>query len=80
MTYNADEGCWEIKDIELNDGNIKFRANDDWKINWGTNSANSLFSLDMSPTSGNFNVEKGKYDIKLYALCSGQAYVIMTKK
>lgn len=80
MTYNADEGCWEIKDIKLNDGNIKFRANDGWDINWGTNSANSLFSLDMSPTSGNFNAEAGTYDIKLYALCSGQAYAIMTKK
>ena len=80
MTYNADEGCWEIKDIKLNDGNIKFRANDGWDINWGTNSAKSRFSLDMSPKSGNFNVEAGTYDIKLNALCSGQAYAIMTKK
>ncbi len=57
MTYNADEGCWEIKDIKLNDGNIKFRANDKWKSNWGTNSANSL-SLDMSPNSGNLTLKQ----------------------
>jgi len=80
MTYNANENCWEIKGIKLNDGNIKFRANDGWDINWGYNAKKSISSLDMSGNSSNIPVEAGTYDIKFYALCSGQAYAILTKK
>ena len=32
LTYNVEERCWEIKDIELNAGECKFRANDDWAM------------------------------------------------
>ena len=35
LTYNVEERCWEIKDIELNAGECKFRANDDWAMQWG---------------------------------------------
>ncbi len=38
VPYNAETektGYWEAKDITLASGEIKFRANDDWAINWG---------------------------------------------
>lgn len=80
MTYNASEGCWEIKGIQLSNGNIKFRANGAWDINWGGNALMSISSLDMGGNSKNISVEAGTYDIKFYALSSGQAYAVMTKK
>ena len=35
MTYNATEKCWEIKGITLTAGEMKFRANNDWVLDWG---------------------------------------------
>lgn len=74
MTYNQTERCWEIKDIVLNAGEIKFRANDDWAINWG-GSADALVQ-----NGGNLSVEAGTYDIKLYAWADGYAKCEITKK
>ena len=76
MTYNKEENCWEIKDIILKDGEIKFRSNDGWddNPNWGGN-FNSL-TLDGS----NIAVTAGTYDIKLYAFCNGKAHAEVTKK
>ena len=75
LTYNAEERCWEGKDIELKAGEIKFRANDGWDISWGG-------ELDKLTTKngGNITVEAGTYDIKLYAWAEGYAKCVMTKK
>ena len=61
MTYNPTERCWEIKDVELSDGEMKFRANDDWALSWGG-------ELDNLTTQNgpNIAVAAGTYDIKLY--------------
>ena len=80
MTYvpynkeTKEPGYWEAKDITLTSGAIKFRANDDWAINWGgTADALTQGGADM-------NVEEGTYDIKLYAWANGYAKCVMTKK
>ena len=75
LTYNVKERCWEVKDIKLKAGEIKFRANDDWDISWGG-------ELDKLTTKngGNITVEAGTYDIKLYAWAEGYAKCEMTKK
>ena len=75
LTYNVKERCWEVKDIKLKAGEIKFRANDDWDISWGG-------ELDKLTTKngGNITVEAGTYDIKLYAWAEGYAKCVMTKK
>ena len=77
IPYNAETkelGYWEIKDITLTNGEIKFRANDDWAINWGgTADALTQGGADM-------NVEEGTYDIKLYAWANGYAKCELIKK
>ena len=77
VPYNAETkelGYWETKDITLTAGEIKFRANDDWAINWGGD-VNAL-----TQGGGNISVDAGTYDIKLYAWANGYAKCVMTKK
>lgn len=79
VPYNKDtkevNGYWEVKNITLSAGEIKFRANDGWDISWGG-------ELDYLTTKngGNITVEAGTYDIKLYAWAEGFAKCVMTKK
>lgn len=77
VPYNAETkelGYWEIKDVTLTSGEIKFRANDDWAINWGGDT-NAL-----TQGGDNISVDAGTYDIKLYAWANGFAKCVMTKK
>ena len=77
VPYNAETkelGYWEAKDITLVSGEIKFRANDDWAINWGGD-VNAL-----TQGGDNISVDAGTYDIKLYAWANGFAKCVMTKK
>ncbi len=75
MTYNPTERCWERKNVTLTDGEMKFRANDDWALSWGG-------ELDNLTTKNgkNITVEAGTYDIKLYAWAEGFAKCVLTKK
>ena len=76
MTYNPTERCWEIKGVELSDGEMKFRANDDWALSWGG-------ELDNLTTQNgpNIAVAAGTYDIKLYVDWEeNTAKCVMTKK
>ena len=79
VPYNKDtkevNGYWEVKNITLSAGEIKFRANDGWDISWGG-------ELDHLTTKNgrNITVEAGTYDIKLYAWAEGFAKCVMTKK
>lgn len=78
IPYNSETkepGYWEIKDINLTAGAIKFRANDAWDISWGGD-INSL----TTNNGGNITVEAGIYNIKLYAWADGYAKCVMTKK
>ena len=50
---------------------MKFRANDDWAINWGG-------TLDALTQGGaNITVAAGTYDIQLFAWCDGKAYATL---
>ena len=71
MTYNVTEKCWEIKGITLTAGEMKFRANNDWVLDWG----GSL--TDITFKGGNINVAAGKYNIKLYLLCDTKSHCTM---
>ncbi|HMQ08403.1 MAG TPA: RagB/SusD family nutrient uptake outer membrane protein [Saprospiraceae bacterium] len=62
MTYNPAEGAWEIT-IGLVAGELKFRANQDWGINFGDNGPNSLLDYDGANIAIPAN---GNYAIKLY--------------
>ncbi|MEK7256375.1 MAG: SusF/SusE family outer membrane protein, partial [Bacteroidota bacterium] len=62
MTYNAISGAWEIT-IDLVAGEAKFRANDDWALNYGDDGADALAERNganiVIPTAG-------RYVIKLF--------------
>ena len=75
MTYNPTERCWEIKGVELSDGEMKFRHTNDWNLNWGG-------PLDALVHDGdNIAVAAGTYDIKLKVnWAEGTAKCEMTKK
>ena len=79
MTYNPEERCWELKNVELTDGEMKFRSNHNWddpNPNWGG-------TLDALVQKGdNIKVaEAGTYDIKLKVnWAEGTAKCEMTKK
>ena len=74
VPYNAETkelGYWEIKDVTFTSGEIKFRANDDWAINWGGDT-NAL-----TQGGDNISVDAGTYDIKLYAWANGFAKCVI---
>ena len=75
MTYNPEERCWELKNVELTDGVMKFRHTNDWNLNWGG-------PLDALVHDGdNIAVAAGTYDIKLEVnWAEGTAKCVMTKK
>ena len=74
MTYNKETGAWEST-INLDAGEMKFRANDGWDINWG--------GTEKALTQGGANIkiaEAGNYFVQLFAYCDGKAYYKITKK
>ena len=75
MKYNPEERCWELKDVTLSDGEMKFRHTNDWNLNWGG-------PLDALVHDGdNIAVAAGTYDIKLEVnWAEGTAKCEMKKK
>ena len=76
MTYNPEEHCWELKNVTLSDGEMKFRHKNDWSLSWGG-------ELDNLTTQNgpNIAVAAGTYDIKLEVnWAEGTAKCVMTKK
>jgi CubicO group peptidase (beta-lactamase class C family) len=55
------KGVFTLANISLKDGEIKFRFNNDWTINYGADSTNGL----LHPSGKNINVAAGIYDIVL---------------
>ena len=75
MTYNPEERCWELKNVTLSDGEMKFRHKNDWSLSWGG-------ELDNLTTQNgpNIVVAAGTYDIKLVVnWAEGTAKCEMTK-
>ena len=78
LTYNEAERCWEVKDIALTAGECKFRANNDWVMQWGYDGEKFVFSNNAPAVQ--FVPEAGTYDIKLYAWANGYAKCEFVKK
>ncbi|MGR3810384.1 SusE domain-containing protein [Jiulongibacter sp. NS-SX5] len=55
------EGVWVAYNVELTDGEIKFRMNNDWGVNFGDNGADGTLERDAD----NIAVSAGVYDIEL---------------
>ncbi len=63
MVYDIEEGVWKIT-VALSTGEFKFRANDDWGVNFGHHSDDDPFVLSYG--TDNIPVaEAGTYDIVL---------------
>ena len=76
MKYNPEERCWELKEVELTNGEMKFRHTNDWSLSWGG-------ELDNLTTQNgpNIPVAAGTYDIKLVVnWAEGTAKCEMKKK
>ena len=74
MTYNLETRAWEAT-IELAADEIKFRANDDWGINWGGTADN------LTQDGPNIKIdEAGTYFIQFFPLCETKSYSKITKK
>lgn len=77
MTFTASKGeyIWSA-DITLTDGEIKFRANDGWDINFGDNNADGSLEYNGS----NIAVSAGNYHIQLILnSATGFTYTITAK-
>ncbi len=73
MTYNKEEGCWEVTTDAVS-GEYKFRANHDWGINWGGTES------DLTQDGANLNIEAGTYKFQLYLTYAGNNRVVITKQ
>ena len=64
MTYNAEEGCWEVTTDQVS-GEYKFRANHDWVINWGGD------AKGLTQDGANLSIDGGSHTFKLYLSYNG---------
>lgn len=76
MTWNDEYGYWYIENLQLTDGKIKFRGNDNW---------DGDLDLGGSPNElwiggADIPVEAGTYDIKLFPSYNGGSHCTITKK
>lgn len=55
------KGIWKLMNVELTKGNIKFRFNNDWTLNYGDNAADGV----LDPDGEDIKVTSGRYDIQL---------------
>ena len=73
MTQSTfDPHIWYINAVELNDGELKMRADNDWPVNWGNNTAMSGFGTQDGP---NIPVTVGVYDIWFNDLDGGYTLI-----
>ncbi|MFK8009779.1 MAG: RagB/SusD family nutrient uptake outer membrane protein [Saprospiraceae bacterium] len=74
MTYDEMEGAWTITTL-LQPGNIKFRANDAWDINFGDDAGDAILEADGADIS---IATAGTYKILLYIDKPDYTYSIET--
>ncbi|MFV0483537.1 MAG: SusE domain-containing protein [Bacteroidales bacterium] len=65
MTFNASNGLLELNNITLTDGEIKFRANDGWDLNYGDTKVDDAVDGIADNGGDNIAVTAGTYNITL---------------
>ena len=75
LTYNREEGCWEVT-ATLNAGEMKFRGNHNWDgdVDLGGSFDNLVHG------GSNITIEAGTYNIKLYISYAGNHKAVVTKQ
>ena len=75
MEWNNNEKCWEINEVQLTDGEFKFRGNGNWDdFNFGGNPNEPLVW-----SGANIAVSAGIYNIRLYEGYAGSIRCTITK-
>ncbi|MCH2081136.1 MAG: RagB/SusD family nutrient uptake outer membrane protein [Saprospiraceae bacterium] len=70
MVYSPEDTAWVYEGL-LSAGEMKFRANDDWAINYGDDGADAILELD----GGNIIVEStGNYRVKFFTASADYTY------
>lgn len=72
LTYNATGRYWEASNVVLAADDLKFRANDNWDIDWGGSLA------DLRYKGGNISVSAGTFNVKVYLICDTKSKVELT--
>lgn len=81
MTYNAEEGCWEITTTLTN--GFKFAMNDKWDVSWGGANGDPALYDNITQNSGkdlNTPEGDGTYKVQLYLSYEGNNKVVLTKQ
>lgn len=75
MEWNNNEKCWEINEVQLTDGEFKFRGNGNWDdFNFGGNPNEPLVW-----SGANIAVSAGIYNIRLYEGYAGSIRCTITR-
>lgn len=78
MTYNATSNCWEgtLKLTEPTE--MKFRANNDWGLDWGSNN-NDEWSGTLTEMGNNISINTpDTYNVKVYLTYPYDSHYILT--
>lgn len=70
------KGVWVLNGVALSTGEIKFRFNNDWNVNYGDQDGDQI--LDWY--GGNIKVEAGVYDVLLDFRVEGRAVYSISRK
>lgn len=73
LTWNPDTEALEVE-VNLTDGQFKFRANHDWAVNLGDNLGNAILTQDGQ----NINISNGSYLIRLFIDKPDYTYEILS--
>ncbi|MCX6270299.1 MAG: SusF/SusE family outer membrane protein [Bacteroidetes bacterium] len=76
LVGSAEPYTWQFQNLTLVAGEIKFRANDDWGINFGDDGANGTLEYN----GANIAVTAGTFNIKMKLDPANWTYTITTKK
>jgi hypothetical protein len=70
------DGLWVARNIKLAAGDIKFRMNNDWSVNYGDDGGDKILDLN----GANITVTAGTYDIELHLGDPAKLTYSITKK
>ena len=77
MTQSTfDPHLWYMTGLELFDGETKFRADNDWAVNWGANTEFTGFASQGGP---NIPVTAGTYDVWFNDLTETYVFVLLVE-
>lgn len=75
MDYDANSGLWKLDNVTFTDGTFKFRANNDWSLNYGTGEQDQV----LNENGGNIPVQAGTYSLTLDLTKYPYSYTLTAK-